>query len=151
MAAGLQQVVEAEDVGLDIHVRVVDAPAHPRLGGEVHHHVKAVFFKKLLQQGPVPEGAAHEHMAGPRTLRGLLDLPKAILLEAHLIIVVHIVEGHDGAALQLPQQAEHEIGPDKAGRACDQDVFSVEINGDFHILPSFVLWIVLRSQNTPSA
>ena len=41
--AGLQDIVEADEVGFDIDVRMVDAVPHPRLGGEVDDDVEAKF------------------------------------------------------------------------------------------------------------
>ena len=60
MPAGFQDVEEADQIGFDIDLRMVDGIAHPRLGGEVHNHRRPVFgedpvHKRLIRQIPPDE------------------------------------------------------------------------------------------------
>ena len=59
-AAGLQDVVEAHDVALDVGVRVLDAVAHSRLGREIHHDVEMVFGKKTVDEVAIGDGALYK-------------------------------------------------------------------------------------------
>ena len=50
MAAGFEDVVEAEDVAFDVGVGVLDAVTHAGLGGEVYYNIELVFSKQLIHQ-----------------------------------------------------------------------------------------------------
>ena len=53
MPTGLQYVIEAEDIALDVGVRVLDAVAHTCLGGEVHYDVEVVLLEEAVDEGLV--------------------------------------------------------------------------------------------------
>ena len=60
MAAGFQNIVEADDVGFYVDVRVGDAVAHPGLGSEVDHDIRSVILKDLIDDGSVSNAAFDE-------------------------------------------------------------------------------------------
>ena len=64
VAAGLQDVEEADQVAVHVCERVLDGVAHARLRGEVHHHVEAVPREQALDQRGIAEVALHEGEAG---------------------------------------------------------------------------------------
>ena len=125
VTAGLQDVIEADDVGLDVGVRVVDAVPHTGLGRQVHHDLGVIVGKDLVDEGLVGDGATDEDVAGLCRLGRLLDAPKAVLLQGGVIVVVHIVQTDNGAAGEIPQQPQHQKRPDEAGGAGDQNGFAV--------------------------
>ena len=60
MAAGFEDIVEANDVALDIDIGVIDAIAHTGLGGEVHHDVEAVLGEQLIYQCLIGDATLHK-------------------------------------------------------------------------------------------
>ena len=126
VARGLEEVVEADQVRVDVDVRVVDAVAHAGLGGEVDEDVEAVGREELVDERLVCDVAADEDPAGFRGLRGLLDLPEAVLLQLERVVVGHAVDADDRRALRVAQQPRAEVRADEARCARDEDGFSVE-------------------------
>lgn len=65
-----------------------------------------------------------------------IDLFQSPLLQAYLVVVVHVVEGDNGTRGEGLEKADHKIRTDEAGGAGYKDGFIVEINGCFHIKTS---------------
>ena len=127
VAAGLKDVVKADEVGLDIYVRMVDRIAHARLRGEVHHDVRLVLGKERVQNRLFRHVAAHEAEAAarPGPLRSQRLKPReAILLEGDLIVVVHAVDADHVDGIVLAQKGLRQKAADKARRAGDQNGFA---------------------------
>ena len=53
MAAGLEDIVEANHVGLDIGIRVLDAVADASLGSEVHNDIEGILSEESIDGGLV--------------------------------------------------------------------------------------------------
>ena len=111
---------------MDVDVRVVDAVAHAGLGGEVDEDMEAVGREELVDERLVRDVTADEDPAGLRGLRGLLNLPKAVLLQLERVVIGHAVDADDRRALRVAQQPRAEIRADEARCARDEDGFSVE-------------------------
>ena len=101
--------------------------AHPRLGGQIHHHVEMVFLKKALHQPLVADGAFDKNMLCPGTAGGLFYQLQPVFLQGRVVVSVHIVQADDPATCQVLQQPQHQIGPYEAGGAGDQNVFAIQI------------------------
>ena len=101
VAAGLKDVVEADEVALDVNVGMVDAVAHAALGSKVHDNVKVMLRKKAVDQGLVANGTLDENLVGFGCLCSLLDEGEAVFLELRIVIVVHVVEAYDRAPVKL--------------------------------------------------
>ena len=120
--AGLQDVVEADHVALDIGIRVLDAVADTCLCGQVHDDVEVVFLEEAFDEGFVGEVALDELVGMPFGCVGfLLDLAQAVLLERRIIVVVQVVKPDDTERLLAIQEPQHEVRPDEAGGAGHQD------------------------------
>lgn len=146
MAAGLQDVIEADDIGFDVHVRVVDRIPHARLRREVDHDVKLVLGKEVVDQRLVGEVASHERPFAFRVLPcQLFDLGKAVIFERDVVIVVAVVKADDLDRLNGAQEFHHEVRADEARRAGDEDRFVLQIHvfdGHFVIpLYSFLILV----------
>ena len=50
MAASLKNVIEADDVGFDISIRMVNAIADASLGGEINDDVWFVLFEDFIDE-----------------------------------------------------------------------------------------------------
>ena len=113
-AAAFQDVEEAHDVGVDVGVRIFEAVAHPRLGGEIDHMARL----RLGEDG------------GHAVTVGQVELQVAIAgvalqdreprgLQLGIVVGIEAVEAHDlVAALEQPAA---EVEADEAGRAGDQN------------------------------
>lgn len=88
--------------------------------------VEAVGREELVDERLVCDVAADEDPAGFRGLRGLLDLPEAVLLQLDRVVVGHAVDADDRRALRVAQQPRAEVRADEARCARDEDGFSVE-------------------------
>lgn len=126
VACSLEEVVEADQVRVDIDIRVVDAVAHAGLRGEIDEDVKAVGRKELVDERLVCDVAADEDPAGLRGLRGFLNFPETVLLQLERVVIGHAVDADDRCALCVAQQPCAEIRADEACCARDEDGFSIE-------------------------
>ena len=86
-AAGFEDVVEADEVALDVGIRVRDGIADAGLGGEVHDDVEVVFFEEVVDGYLVGEVRFDEcpFFAG----RGseCFDFLEAFVLDVHVVVV----------------------------------------------------------------
>lgn len=128
VAAGLEDVEEADEVALEVGARVLDGVADARLGGEVHHDVEAVLLEQALDEGGVAQVAAHEGEAA--VCVGLGQHSQTRVLDAGVVVAVEVVEAHDNVVRFLEQLLDEE-GADEAGGPGDEHFSS------FHII-SFI-------------
>ena len=129
VAAGFEDVVEADQVALDVNVRVVDRVADARLRGKVHNDLGPVCLENAVDQLLVGDAAFDENMPD----RGLdrVDHAETVFLELRVVVIVHVVETDHGAAGKLAAQAHDQVGSDEAGGAGDQDGLAVQIDRGF--------------------
>ena len=69
--------------------------------GYMRHNIKVVGLKEIVHQCLVADGAFHKHMLDLAALRCLLHEPQAVFLQRRIVVVVHVVEADDGAALHF--------------------------------------------------
>jgi len=117
MAASLQHRQGTGEVAVCVGKGVVQGVAHPGLGTEVDHPIEPLpgtLAGKECRHGlPVREIATLEAKPGQRQEPG-----QARLLQAHLVVVVEIVEtDHLVALLDEPLR---QVKPDEAGGAGDE-------------------------------
>lgn len=127
MAAGFEDVVEADDVAIDVYVRVIDGISHTRLRREIHHNVKVVLSKEPVNKPFLADRALDESVLDRTVFRRLFDKGKAVFLERRVVVVIHIVQTDDRAAAHFFKKPNHKIRPNEAGRACDKNGFVVQI------------------------
>ena len=132
VAAGLQQIEEAHQVGFDVHVRVIDGIAHARLGRQIHHHRRLIFRKGLAHCRLVRDVDLQEDEVGV-----LQKLIQPVLLQRDLVIIVHIVDADHGDAFHLVQQTPGQEEADEAGRAGDKDRFALQLYIGFQHMPRY--------------
>lgn len=120
VAAGLEDVVEADEVGLDIGTGVGDAVAHTGLGGEVDHYLGLVLGKEAVNQLLVGNVAFDKG-----EVRVLRQLGEALFLETHVVVVVHIVDSHYQRVIVALVYGFNQVGADEAGSAGDKDGFHI--------------------------
>ena len=85
--AGLQNVEEADDVRLDVHIRIRDGIAYTRLCGKVYDDIELLRLKELEHQRLIRH-VPLEEAVGAMLAQNL----QARILQVDVIIVVHAVE-----------------------------------------------------------
>ena len=83
VAAGLEDVVESDEVALDVGVGIGDAVAHACLGGEVDHYGYLVFSEDCLHGCLIGDGGVDE---GPVALQRLYLL-QAFILDIDIVVI----------------------------------------------------------------
>ena len=110
--ATFQQILCAEDVGLQEEARIGDGAVYVALGGEIDHIVGVFFAEYALHQRAVADIALNEGDIGALQL----------LLECEQIARIgEGVEHHYAHVVaMLPEQIFHEICADKSGSSCHE-------------------------------
>ena len=116
VAAGFEDVVETGQVGVYVGVRVGDAVAHTGLGGQVDHDVRLVDLEQDLDHSFIGNIGLDKREVGE-----LLQFGQAGLLDADIVVVVHVVDADDGGVRLPGQQALGQVGADEAGGAGDEN------------------------------
>ena len=60
MAAGFEDVIEADEVGLDVSVGIGDAITHASLCSQVHYNMRLIFGEDAVDEGTVGYVAENE-------------------------------------------------------------------------------------------
>lgn len=118
IAAGFQDVVEADEVGLDIGAGVGDAVAHTGLGGQVDHYLRFVLGKETVDQLLVGNIALDKGEVGE-----LRQLGETLFLETYVVVVVHIIYSDNYGVIVTLIDGFDQIGADESGGAGDEDRF----------------------------
>ena len=118
-----KNIEEAEDIRLDIGIRMIDAVPDAGLRRKVHHDVEVEGLKKLIHKAFVSQIPPDEEMLHRRV--DLLQPCQPPFLQADLVVAVHAVQRNNRAGVHGLQQPRDKIAPDKARRACHQYAFAV--------------------------
>ncbi len=101
MAASLKDICEANEVGLHIFVRMVDAVADPGLRSEVNDAVELVLFEAGANLGIVRKVCPYEGVGYIAVIGRLFQDPQARFLQRRVVIGIDCIEAnHIVAALQ---------------------------------------------------
>ena len=108
VAAGFEDVVEADEVSLDIGIGIGDTVAHACLCSKVDYNLGLELSKELVDELAVGYVAFDKAEAGV-----LLELCQAFFFEAYVVVVVHVVDANyfcschllvDGRSRLLPMK-----------------------------------------------
>ena len=116
MTASLQNIVETYQITLDISIRIRDRISHASLGSQIHHHLWLMLLKEFIHHRLISDTAIYHGKAIE-----LLQLAKSLLLDMHIIVVVHIIDTHYLDILHFLQQSKSQVAADKAGSTCHED------------------------------
>lgn len=116
MAAGFKNIEEADDVGIDIRTRMVNAVPHTSLCRQVDDNVRLILLKECRDRRLIRQVTFDE-----RELRILTQNLQAALLQPDIVIVIDIVKADNRRPES--QQTLRKMESDKARRASDQDFF----------------------------
>ena len=99
MPAGLQNVVEADEVGLNVSVRIGNGIPNPRLRRKIYHKLRLLLSKQLLHRLCVRNVPAHKFPPALILLRRSADPGQSPVLDGRIIVVVQIVDSDNPAHL----------------------------------------------------
>ena len=119
VTACLEDVVEADEVALDVDVRVVDGVADAGLCCEVHDNVGLVGVENFVHKAFVSDAAPDKNVLDGGFDR--VDQAEAVLLERGIIVIVHVVEADHGSTREFATEAHDEVRADEARGAGDQN------------------------------
>ena len=139
VAAGLQDVVEADEVALDVGIRIGDGVPDSGLGGQVHHHIGLPLGKDTVHSRPVGNIALHKGPGGAGMLCGAgLNLGQTPVLDGYIVVVVQVVHAHDGHRGHGIQELQHQVGANEARGTGDEDgfVFQIDLFHSIHLSPA---------------
>ena len=93
VSASLKNVIETDYVRFYVYVGVVNGISDTRLSGEVNDNAEAVFLEKRIYEGFIGDTAAYKVPVNAGVLRRfILDLAEAVLLQRHVVVIVHVIE-----------------------------------------------------------
>ena len=125
MAAGLQQIVEADDIAFDIRIRVIDGISDARLRRKIYYNIKVILMKQLIYQSLISDRTFYEHVLDRAVLCRLFQKTQTILLQCRIIVTIHIIKADYSTAGHLPEKPHYKICSDEAGRTGHQDRLSI--------------------------
>ena len=124
VAAGFQDVVETDEVGFDVHVRIGNGVAHAGLGCQVHYDVRVPGAENIFNAGLVCNISTDEMVfASFRQSCRFFQFLQAVFLQGDVVVVVHVVYADDADAGN-GKEPLHQVRSDKAGRAGNKYGFS---------------------------
>ena len=119
VAAGLENVIEADEVALDIDVGVGDGVPHPRLRRQIDDDIGMIGVEDVLDHLFVRDAAAEKDPFGSGSLGESVQLPQAVLLQGDVVIVVDAVDADDRLGVMIFEELFDEVRPDKSGCSGD--------------------------------
>jgi len=105
VAAGLQDVVETDEVALYVGIGVLDAVAYTGLGCEVDHNGWLVFREEAFDTLLVGDGVFDER---PVAAKGFYPC-QALILEVHIVVVGDGVDANDLDVFEVLEEANDEV------------------------------------------
>ena len=123
MAAGFQNVIEANQVCFHIGIRVRNGIADTRLRTEVHYDFRLILLKDRFDHSLVCQIAFYE-----TEIFKLLQFVQTCFLQAHIIIVVHVVQTHNLDTLHRGEQTLCKVGTNETRYTRDKNAFVFQIN-----------------------
>src|SRR3954447_9186529 len=112
VAATLEHVEKALEIGIGVSLRLLDRVAHAGLRGEMHDVVKSMPRKQCRNRLSIGKIGLHEGEAAI----GLQEL-QAYPFQRRIVIAIEIVEPDDGPA--LGQELPDDVKADEAGGTRD--------------------------------
>lgn len=92
----------------------IDAIADTCLGSEIYYDVKVILLEELINKPFITDAALHEHMLDRGFGCDGVDLFQPPLLQAHFVVVVHVIERDNGTGGKGLEESDYEICSDKA-------------------------------------
>ena len=123
MAAGFQNVIEANQVCFHIGIRVRNGIADTRLRTEVHYDFRLILLKDRFDHSLVCQIAFYE-----TEIFKLFQFVQTGFFQAHIIVVVHVIQTHDLHTLHCGEQPPCKVGTNETRYTGDKNAFVFQIN-----------------------
>ena len=123
VTAGLQDIVETDKVALDISIGIGDAVADSCLSGKVHDNGNLVFREDFLYCVFVCDGGMNK---SPVAMQGF-NFFQPLILDVDIVVVGYRIDTDNLDVLDIVKESLDEVATDKAGSACHEDGFALEI------------------------
>jgi len=120
VTAALKDVHEAHDVAVDVGVGVFDGVADAGLGGHVEDDIKEM----VLEERVYPVAILNVQF-GEGEVFVLFEDPKPGLFEFHVVVIVQVVDAHNGLAIF--EEPLREVKADKTRRPRHKDLSHVNL------------------------
>lgn len=132
VAAGFQNVVEADEVGFDIYVGVGNGVPYAGLGCQVDYDIRMPGVKNVCDAVFVYQISPDE-MVFPSfdQSRRFFQFLQAVFLQGYVIVIIHVVDTDD-TDMGNGEEPLYQIGSDKTGRAGDKYGFPFQGNRCLH-------------------
>ena len=126
--ARLQDIVEADQIARDIRIGIRNRIPHASLRSQVHHHLWLIGLEDAVDGFLRRDVALDETELRLASVADLPDLLQPPLLQAHVIVIVHIVDTDDRCPFQVVLQPFHQVAADESRSSCHQDGLTIQIN-----------------------
>ena len=123
VTAGLQDIVETDKVALDISIGIGDAVADSCLSGKVHDNGNLVFREDFLYCVFVCDGGMNK---SPVAMQGF-NFFQPLILDVDIVVVGYRIDTDNLDVLDIVEESLDEVATEKAGSACHEDGFALEI------------------------
>lgn len=126
VAAGFQNVIEANHVALDVGIRVGDGIANTSLSAQIDHNVWVILLKNTVDESFIRKVALDKGI-----ILELLKLCKPSFLDTNIIIIVHVVQANDLGIRLSGQDTFCQVGTDETGGTGNENNITLHVNNSF--------------------
>ena len=134
MAAGFQNVIEANQVCFHICIGIRNGIPNACLRTEVYHNFRLILLKNRFDHSLISQIAFYE-----AEFFKLLQFLQTCFFQAHVIVIVHVVQTHDLNTLHRGEQPLCKVGTDEARHTRDKNALVFQINFCFIFHHNFLI------------
>ena len=128
VAAGLQNVVEADHIAFDISVWVGDGVANSRLSTQIDHNIRVILLKNAVDKCLVRKVALDKGV-----VLELLEFSQTSFFDADVVVVIHVVQADDLFVRLCGKNSLGEIRADESRCPCNEYCFIIHFFFSPHI------------------
>lgn len=123
VTAGLQDIIEADKIALDVSVGIGDAVADSCLSGKVHDNSNLVFREDFLHCVFVCDGGVDK---SPIPMQSF-DFFQTLILDVDIVVISNRIDSDDLDVLDIVEESLDEVAADKTSSTSHKDGLSFEI------------------------
>ena len=123
VTAGLQDIIEADKVALNVSVRIGDAVADSCLSGKVYNNGNLVFREDFLHCVFFSDGGVDK---SPVAMQSLYFF-QTLILDVDIVVISNRIDSDDLDVLDIVEESLDEVAADKTSSASHKDGLSFEV------------------------